>query len=267
MAIKYIFPESLYNKSGFNNLILEEDSGGINLIFDNQQGNSIFGNSVLVDLIGEAIVKIVAEQWVGSSLNIREIVEQWIGQKLDLEVFHDLYASNKYYVEVKSELYSGLQNVVEWYKEQYGYLNYLVEWIWNRYGQQKTYVEVYAGKYVKENLYVVDFDNKYVNCEVFVEPKIYIEPEFGEYENSIEVSITAELMPQSLKYGFGLNMGDYTDKFMVYRNRRLYVEADYGAYIVKKQGDYVITQLNGKKVYSDYTDVVWLIEELLWKKY
>jgi len=53
----------------------------------------------------------------------------------------------------------------------------------------------------------------------------------------------------------------------VYRSRRLYVEADYGNYVIKKQGDYVINQLNGKKVYSDYTDVAWLTEELLWKKY
>jgi hypothetical protein len=206
-------------------------------------------------------------QWLGLQGNIEGFDNKWFRQVVGLKGFYDLYVDNKYYVEVKIEQYSGLQNDVEWYKEQYDYLNYLVEGIWKRYSQQKTYVEVYADNYVRGNWNVEDLKNRYVGCEVFVAPKVYIEPEFGKYENSIEVSIKAELMPQSLKYGFGLNMGNYKDKFMVYRSRRLYVEADYGNYVIKKQGDYVIHQLNGKKVYSDYTDVAWLTEELLWKKY
>jgi len=233
----------------------------------NQQINIEDSNSLFISVGCNVEQTEFLVQWLGLQGNIEGFDNKWFGQVVGLKGFYDLYVDNKYYVEAKIELHSGLQNVVEWNKEQFEYLNYLVESLRKRYVRSKTNVEVFKNRYVKWNLNVTGFWNKYVGCGVFIAPKVYIEPEFGEYENSIEVSINAELMPQSLKYGFGLNMGDYKDKFMVYRSRRLYVEADYGNYVIKKQGDYIINQLNGKKVYSDYTDVAWLTEELLWKKY
>ena len=210
---------------------------------------------------------LILNLWSGLSSNVEVEKDSWFGLSGIFQDYHEEYFGQSSFLQDVFDYYVGNLAEVESFKMLWNRVVLNSE-VWKeRYSIQSVNVEHYISRWCMLDYNFEVSVQKYAKCNMFVRPSVYIRPEFGEYDSSIEVEIEAELLPLSLKYGFGRNLSEYRGKFRVYRDRKLFVEVDYGDYKINKFGEYRIKQLEGKVVYSDYRDLVWIDEELLWKKY
>lgn len=208
------------------------------------------------------------EMWLGADSKVEDYRAVWVGIREGVEGWAESYSLSVLTAQNVSDRYGYIRKNVEGFANRYGRVFTRLEGWTERYARDVVNIEGFRSNYCRGSFSIETFSNRYCNVKMFVKPSMYVSPPFGEYDRRVRVRVQAELTPMSVRYSFGDNWGEYSGDIEIYRDKNLEVVADYGDYTVRRVGRYIIRDLEGKKLYEDERDVIFIVDEdWLWKKY